>query len=361
MLHWTMNGLMDACSFRVYCWLFLAHFTLLGQDFPDSIPVNQLRVLASHNSYKLAPTPRTMKFLTRFKRWFGSENNPIQLEYSHLPIKQQCTDYHIRGLELDVYNDPKGGHYYRHRLNFLIPKQRVKEREYLPMKLPGFKVLHIPDVDYRTHYLTLVSALEEIDEWSLANPKHAPIFVNLELKTTALGDESKILRHLGFARAIPFSANDLSMLDSLLGQHLTTLYAASELKEGFSSLRERITLKSWPTLGEVRGRVFVIIEADASMAYPVNRNAFVYGNTHDPNCLFLLFNDPIKPQEEITELIQTYIVRTRADAGTWEARNNQYERLKAALLSGAQIISTDYYRPDNSLGKYFVPFLGFVK
>jgi hypothetical protein len=40
------------------------------------------------------------------------------------------------------------------------------------------------------------------------------------------------------------------------------------------------------------------------------------------------------------------MVRTRADAGTWESRSGDYSRMNMAFSSGAQIISTDYYRPD---------------
>ena len=45
-----------------------------------------------------------------------------------------------------------------------------------------------------------------------------------------------------------------------------------------------------------------------------------------------------------------YYVRTRADADTKEARAGDYSRWRAALISGAQIISTDYYVPDARLG-----------
>ena len=37
------------------------------------------------------------------------------------------------------------------------------------------------------------------------------------------------------------------------------------------------------------------------------------------------------------------MVRTRADADTREARLQDYSRLEAAIESGAQLISTDYY------------------
>lgn len=43
-----------------------------------------------------------------------------------------------------------------------------------------------------------------------------------------------------------------------------------------------------------------------------------------------------------------FIVRTRADAGTIEALENDYSRWEAAQRSGAQIITTDYYLPSQT-------------
>ncbi len=40
-----------------------------------------------------------------------------------------------------------------------------------------------------------------------------------------------------------------------------------------------------------------------------------------------------------------YMVRTRADADTKEARENDYSRFEMAKASGAQVITTDYYLP----------------
>jgi hypothetical protein len=44
------------------------------------------------------------------------------------------------------------------------------------------------------------------------------------------------------------------------------------------------------------------------------------------------------------------MVPTRADADTIEARKGDYGRWEAALQSGAQVISTDYYEADPQLG-----------
>jgi len=70
--------------------------------------------------------------------------------------------------------------------------------------------------------------------------------------------------------------------------------------------------------------------------------------------LFVMRNQPIGIEEEIRELTTKFIVRTRSDAGTMDARTNDQTRKIAAIKSGAQIISTDYYRPDLNLSDFSV-------
>lgn len=352
---------MAVCIFRFITILgFFVFFTSWAQEFPDSIPMNEIRVLASHNSYKIQPTARTMKFINRFKSVLGEENQPFQLAYSHVPISEQLGAYHIRGLELDVYNDPKGGRFFKHRLNFFIPKQRIKEETYKALKEPGFKIIHIPDIDYQTNYLSLADALEELNAWSVSNPTHAPIFVNIELKGSALGDEAGILRLLGFKKAIPFDRSALNQMDSVFQAMLKTMYRTTEFLNHELTLQDRILHQGWPTLGEVRGRIFVIIQGSGASNYPEHGGAFKYGNSENPNCIFLLCDDPFTNEMLIGQQRSTHIIRTRTDAGTIEARKNDYSRLNKALGSGAQILSTDYYKPDPAIGAFVIPFQGFI-
>ena len=49
---------------------------------------------------------------------------------------------------------------------------------------------------------------------------------------------------------------------------------------------------------------------------------------------------------------QGFIVRTRADDGTVEARANDTARRNAAFASGAQIVTTDFLTPDRAVGAY---------
>ena len=357
-----MNGLMEGFISKgiIFCSIVLFSF-IHAQDFADSLPMNRIRVLASHNSYKIQPTARTMKFISRFKRFLSEDNQPYQLEYSHQTISNQLSSYHIRGLELDVYNDPKGGRYYKHKLNFFIRKQRIKEREFSALKKPGFKIIHIPDIDYRSNYLLLSEALQELNQWSVQHPAHAPIFVNIELKGSALGDESKLLHLMGYKKAIGFNAKSLQELDSVFKQMLTTLYSAEEFKNKENSLRERIDNQGWPSIGEVRGRIFVIVQGSGVELYPETQGAFVYGVPENKNCIFLLRDDPNSSFSEIQTLQNKFIIRTRSDAGTIEARANDYTRYNRAIMSGAQIISTDYYLPNPQIGEFVIPAVNCIK
>ena len=66
-----------------------------------------------------------------------------------------------------------------------------------------------------------------------------------------------------------------------------------------------------------------------------------------PAAAFLILNDPVGQAARIREAVEAgYIVRTRADADTREARTGDMTRRDAAFATGAQFVSTDYYRAD---------------
>jgi hypothetical protein len=110
-------------------------------------------------------------------------------------------------------------------------------------------------------------------------------------------------------------------------------------------------------LNDCLGKFIFILEGDNQELYQqksINRPMFVYRPPNGDNTAFVVKNDPIGNETEIELLTQKYIVRTRSDAGTLEARANDYTRLKSAIKSGAQIISTDYYKPDPRFGNFVV-------
>jgi hypothetical protein len=237
-------------------------------QFHDSIRLNQIRVLASHNSYKKYPDPKVLRFLSRFKKQLGASNDPFQLDYGHLPLSEQFDKFGVRGIEIDNNYDPKGGLYYKRKLNLFIPeiRRRVKDKR---MKEPGFKVLHIADVDYETNYLTFKDVLLELKKWSENHPNHTPLFVNIEAKATNPGDESKFLRKLGFKKAIPFDSLAYEKLDleifSVLSQR--NILSPANLKGNYSSIQKRIQNENWPSLSECLGKIIFILEGNNEQIY----------------------------------------------------------------------------------------------
>src|SRR5438128_6962310 len=107
--------------------LALAGLTLAaGAQNTDLLRLNQIQVIASHNSYKKEPDERVMKFLMKQQKRLGKDLNPADIDYGHLPFEVQFSDYGIRGLEIDIYNDPQGNAYYKRRLNLFVKGVRQK-------------------------------------------------------------------------------------------------------------------------------------------------------------------------------------------------------------------------------------------
>jgi hypothetical protein len=77
--------------------------------------------------------------------------------------------------------------------------------------------------------------------------------------------------------------------------------------------------------------------------HPSLRGRILFTNAEpgEPDAAFIERNDG--PADDITALVRKgYLVRTRTDADTKEARNNDTARRDAMIASGAQILSTDY-------------------
>jgi hypothetical protein len=120
------------------------------------------------------------------------------------------------------------------------------------------------------------------------------------------------------------------------------------------TLNEQVTQNGWPTLDESRGKFAFILDGkglnrDLYMKnHPGLEGAtmFISADPDTPEAAFMVVNNTVKKGKLITEMVEKgYMFRTRADAGTKEARTSDYSRFEAAKNSGAQIITTDYYLP----------------
>jgi hypothetical protein len=318
----------------------------LDDDNTDRcLRLNQLQFLGTHNSYHVEPSRELYAALRAVQPAWG-EN----LAYMHRPIAEQLGVLKIRQLELDVFADPNGGHYARPAGRRLSGQPSVLEDE--RMAQPGFKVLHVQDVDYQTRCPTLVACLEEAKQWSLANPAHLPVMILIEVKDAPAQDE------LGFdfTLPLPIRAADLDALDaeilSVLGRE--RLLTPDDVRHDHTSLEDAILTDGWPTLGAGRGKfLFALdntgIHRDEYLRDHANlegRVMFVSSPPGQPTAGFSKMNDVLADRALIRSYVERgYLVRTRADIAVEEGKSGDTTRRDAALASGAQYISTDYPEP----------------
>jgi hypothetical protein len=305
--------------------------------------MNDIQVVGSHNSFK-ARIPAAV--MTKIR---GAEPRLAEgLDYYHLPLAQQL-DRGVRQLEIDIFADPEGGRYASPAGETWA--KAAGERtgfDQRAMLKPGFKVFHIPDVDYLSTCVTLVRCLGVVDRWSRAHPKHLPIMITINA-----ADNSST--RLGISSPLPLNAGSLlDELDSeirsvLPGRRLIT---PDEVRGGASSLREAVLQRGWPTLKAARGRIYILLDVrkEVSDAYRAGhpsltgRAMFGWYPEDEPESAIQIVQDPTVDGERIRRWVsQGVIVRTRTDANTVEARSRSYAKAEAATASGAQAVSTDYY------------------
>jgi hypothetical protein len=325
----------------------------------EALKLNQIQVLASHNSYRIRTTDTVLHFLFDIQKLLPASLNPNDLDYTHLPIEAQMSDYGMRGLEIDIYNDPQGGLFASRRINSYVALPEASG--IAELNETGFKVLHIKDIDYNTHFYTFKQGLQKLKNWSDAHPNHLPIFVNIETKTESPGDDST-LASLGFLPAIEYDDAAADALDaevkSVFGENLDKILTPDKLRGSLSTLNEVVLQNKYPNLGECRNKIIFIMEGDLVNFYKKNhaslkgRAMFIYAKEGTPEAVFVIKNGPVNDQYVIEDLVkQGYMVRTRADSGTEQARTGDYTDMIAAFASGAQIISTDYYKADERAGQ----------
>ncbi len=307
------------------------------------VKLNQVQVLGSHNSYKLLPPPPIAAALLAFDRELFES-----IEYEHPELGVQFAEQGIRQIELDVFADPDGGRYYQ-RKGFLAvgmnPDSGIPE-----LLEPGHKVLHVQDIDFATTCLTLVACLEEVRGWSDANPTHLPIAILIEGKSDAIPDPLG----LGFTVPLPFTT---ALLDDLDAEILSVfdrdrLITPDDLRGDHDSVEAAALAGAWPTLEEARGKVYALFnnggaDRQAYLAGRPNlegRVMFTTASPGQPDAAFVQVGDPRGANlARIQDLVrQGYLVRTRSDVPTIEARSGDTTRRDAALASGAQFVSTDY-------------------
>ncbi|PCE62572.1 phosphatidylinositol-specific phospholipase C1-like protein [Sediminicola luteus] len=310
------------------------------------LKLNQIQLIGTHNSYKMHMDAAVMAQIKQL-------DGPLaqSLDYGHEKLTDQL-HAGMRKLELDILYDPEGGRY-SHPHGIVLQKAAgipVVELDTLVMDKPGFKLLHVQDVDYRSTVPTFSLALKEINTWSEAHPNHLPIIIMINTKEDAVPGRPDLTVPLVFDDAAFLTLEN--EIAQVFGEKVITPDA---VRGAYTTLNEAVLAGAWPTLEESKGRVLFImlggngIGTRYAKGHPSLKNRMLFINAPEGSdeAAVIFKDDPIANQQEIQRLVKAgYLIRTRADADTEEARTGDYTKMEAAFASGAQIISTDYYKPD---------------
>jgi hypothetical protein len=283
------------------------------QNFADfdlnsnTLRLNEVQVLATHNSFKAMPN----MYINGFVELFGGERTR-KGQYG-LPKLYDQLDSGIRGLEIDV-----------------------------TMYDGKITTVHDPITDWRTNTTDFRLALEEIRLWSDNNPNHYPLNIMVQVrdqwspfttKYSALGEEG---------------ISDLDALfEEVFGGNIIT---PAIVKGDADSLREAVTTTGWPLVTDCMGKVYftLLFSDQENLDYYValdpefeTQNGFIMTNPKEMEIenytAVILADDPFG--EGYSELVEEgYLLRTRID----EQWTHPEDRRAAAIALGSVILATDY-------------------
>lgn len=247
----------------------------------DTLRVTDAQVVATHNSYHVAPDPNVV----------------ADWAYTMPPLGEQLA-LGVRGFELDLHQHGD-----------------------------TFRVYHVFGADEGTTCDPLADCLSALAVWSERNPAHFPIFVQLEPKDDTGGD--------------PIDAWDA--LDAELLASGPPAFTPADLRGDHVSLADALAAGGWPTLGELRGKVIYGLDDDEAHreAYRARGEGVIFlDGLPGEDAAFAVLNSPEHP-EMGAALAAGFLVRVFADGATDDPADIPDNRA-AALASGAHHLSSDF-------------------
>ena len=225
----------------------------LAQKSEDALKLNQIQVIGTHNSYHAGIAPNEVKL------WQAKHAEDYKgLEYQHQPLPAQF-DGGVRQIELDVFADSDGGRYAHPAGPAMVAKAGLPaDPPFDPegvMAKPGFKIMHVQDVDYRSTCQPFTACLAQVRTWSRAHPGHIPIFILIETKQ----DEPD---GISVTQPEHFTAATFDALDA----EIRSVFSSSEMivpddvRGQYSTLIAAVTAGNWPTLASARGKVIFLMD-----------------------------------------------------------------------------------------------------
>eukprot|EP00210_Caulerpa_lentillifera_P001991 g1909.t1 len=308
------------------------------------------------------------------------ENVSHTFEYSHPSVTELLGTYGVRSLEFDCFYDPEGGRYSIPAATELVTGFQFSVPE---LNEPGWKVFHIPDIDFNSTCYTLKTCLQQVRDWSIAHPDHVPIFISIEPTSYRpeeyIGDGAvEIVNSLlseveggpsSLTASLPVNLTAFeSLIDEILSVFdLPQIITPDEFRGNSSNLVSAIQEKGWPLVSQLRGRVLFIMAPPflnhLLRLYPALEDSPVFPSSYDDgldaaHSIFvavqatnasLSLNTSLWEQQvsNLTERVTSFvnqglIVRAFSDFGTLEARQNYTHRRDQVIAAGAHLIATDY-------------------
>lgn len=304
------------------------------------IRINQIQIIGTHNSYHAGLAPSEAALLAK-----QSPAAYESLEYKHVALPTQL-DWGVRQFEFDIFSDTKGGLFAKPAFPAMVEKAGLPaDPPAYPAALmtkPGFKVIHVQDLDYRSNCQPFKECLSLIRDWSRAHPRHLPIFILLENKSGRPRDY--------MVEPEPITAEVMDALDQEIrdvfrpGQLITP----DDVRGQRKTLEEAVLKAGWPTLEQSRGKVIFLLDQErVTPLYTKGRPSlegraiFTNSTPGTPDAAFVKMNDATSPR--IAELVaKGYLVRTMTDGGVKAVKAADASRRDSALRRGAHMLSTDY-------------------
>lgn len=319
-----------------------------GYPRDDELRLNEVQVVGTHNSYHLPLNPVFKAGLEELYPGLTA-----LWDYEHRPLPEQFGELGVRQIELDVFADPDGGLFTNrvaHEFAGLPADPGIPE-----LYEPGFKVLHIQELDVESTCWTFVSCLTQLRTWSQANPGHAPIMILVEAKDDPIPDPVD----LGFLIPVEIDGAQLDALDAEIRSVFSEdeMITPDDVRGERATLEEAVLTDGWPTLADSRGKVMFGLDNGGSMqadyleGHPSleGRVLFTGGSgPGQPHTAFIKYNNPVGSYDDIQAAVAAgYIVRTRADADPTQQNPDLFADRDTAMASGAQFLSTDFPEPDD--------------
>jgi hypothetical protein len=166
--------------------------------------------------------------------------------------------------------------------------------------------------------------------------------VLVEAKDEAIPDPV----NLGFVIPPEFGPAALDRIDAEILSVFSRdqLIVPDDVRGDYVTLELAVLSEGWPRLSQARGKIMFALDNTGS-----KREDYIAGHTSlegrilftdsvpgAPEAAFMKRNNPLSDPGEIAALVeQGYMVRTRADADTEQARSGDTTQREAALASGA--------------------------